>query len=305
MKASSLRSSPRDIAGRDGLWLGVALLLVGLALVGVWQAPQRINANCARYLQQSELLFDGAVPYHDFVNTDPPLIAYLNLFPVVLARMLGVSPITRLWRLRRFLAADFGVGAALLLRQRRMGLPAVGRGLVLLAWIASYFVVDWHGDTGQQEHLFILLYVPYLFLRILRHRGGTVAVWLAILLGVQAGIGAALKWHFLFGHERGDCPVVRQPPPPDAAAAGELALLGVVAVYLVHWLFVPAAMREAFFGRWLPLISYGYGAYSVSYPQVAKSIFGSPISLSDWRRPWRRDCSSCAASRGCDFISWH
>ena len=57
------------------------------------------------------------------------------------------------------------------------------------------------------------------------------------------------------------------------------ALLGVMAAYVLHWLFVPAAMREAFFGRWLPLLSYGYGVYNVSYREVAQTIFESPISL--------------------------
>ena len=33
-----------------------------------------------------------------------------------------------------------------------------------------------------------------------------------------------------------------------------VALAGVVTAYVAHWLFVPAAMREAFFCRWVPLI---------------------------------------------------
>ena len=66
----------------DGLWLGIALLLVGLALVGVWQTPERINADCALRLQEAELLLNGAVPYLDFVDIDRPLITYLNVLPV-------------------------------------------------------------------------------------------------------------------------------------------------------------------------------------------------------------------------------
>ena len=227
---------------------------MGLALVGVWQTPQRINADCALYLQQAELLLDGAVPYRDFVDTDPPLIAYLNVLPVALARMLGVSPIAAFGGFVVVLLLISGLEIHFLLRRRRLSLPAAGRGLVLLAWIASYFVVDWRGDTGQQEHLFVLLYVPYLFLRILRHRGGSVAVWLAILLGVQAGIGAALKPHFLLLAVNVELVLLFATRRRRMLLKPEnFAFLGVVAAYLVHWLFVPAAMREAFFGRWLPL----------------------------------------------------
>ena len=269
-----------DSAGRDGLWLGIAVLLVGLALVGVWQTPQRTSADCALYLQQAELLLDGAVPYRDFIDANPPLIAYLNVVPAAVARTLGVSPIAAFGGFVVFLLLISGLEIHFLLRQRRLSLPAAGRGLVLLAWIASYFVVDWRGDAGQQEHLFVLLYVPYLFLRILRHRGGSVAVWFAILLGVQAGIGAALKPLFLFLAVNVELVLLFAARRRRTLLKPEnFALLGVVAAYVVHWLFVPAAMREAFFGRWLPLLSYGHGAYNVSYGEVAKTIFDSPVSL--------------------------
>ena len=56
-------------------------------------------------------------------------------------------------------------------------------------------------------------------------------------------------------------------------------MLIVVSGVLAHWLIVPAAMREAYFGRWLPLVNYGYGAYNVTLEKVAQTILESPISL--------------------------
>jgi len=162
--------SKRNAAGQGGPWLGIALVLVGLALFGLWLTPQRIDQDCALFLQQAELLLDGAIPYCDFADTNTPLIIYLDILPVVLARTFGVSAITTFDGLVIALLAVSGLEIYFLLRQRRLTLPEAGRGLVLLTWMALYFVVDWRGDAGQLEHLFVLLYIPYLFLRILRSR---------------------------------------------------------------------------------------------------------------------------------------
>lgn len=255
-------------------------LLVGFALVGVWQTPQRISADCAVSLQQAELLLDGATPYLDFVDTDRPLIAYLNVVPVWLARALGISPIVAFGGLVAALLLVSTLEIHFLLRQWRLGLPPAGRGLVLLAWIVSYFVVDWRGDAGGRDHLFILLYVPYLFLRVLRYRGGSVAAWFAVLLGAQAGIGAALKPLFLLLAVNVELVLLFTTRRRRMLMKTEnAALLGVVAAYMAHWLLVPVAMREAFYGRWQPLLSYGYRVYGMSYLEVARSVFESPISM--------------------------
>jgi len=32
------------------------------------------------------------------------------------------------------------------------------QGVALFAWMALFFLVDWRGDVGQREHLFVLTY---------------------------------------------------------------------------------------------------------------------------------------------------
>jgi hypothetical protein len=280
MKSFSHAHTGHNLADRDGLWLGIALLLVGLALLGVWQAPQRINSNSALSLQQAELLLDGAVPYCDFVDTNPPLLIYLSLLPVMLSRTFDVSTIIAFGMMVLSLLVVSGLEIHFLLRQRRLSLPAAGRGLVLLTWLALYFVVDWRGDVGQREHLFILLYIPYLILRILRQRGGSIAPWFAALLGIQAGIGAELKPLFLLLAVNVEIVLLFAARRRRTLLQPEIfALAGVAGVYLMHWLVVPAAMRNAFFGRWLPLANYGCNADNVGFEQVANSILDSPIAL--------------------------
>jgi hypothetical protein len=138
-------------AASDGLWLGVALLVLGAAAVGLWKTPQRINHDCALYLQQAEMLLDGAVPYCDFADTNPPLIMYLNVLPVALARTLGLPVIVTFQAFVLALLALSAPEIYFLLARPRVGLGPSRRGWVLLAWMALYFLIDLHGDTNASN----------------------------------------------------------------------------------------------------------------------------------------------------------
>ena len=276
----STSTMDRILPRGDRPWIGLAALLGGAALLGLWHLPERINHDCAFGLQQAQMLLDGGIPYCDFIDTNPPLIVYLNVLPAAVARCLDRSPIIVFHLSILLLLMVSSMEVYGLLRKPRMGLRAAERGLVLLAWIGSYFVVDWYGIAGQREHLFVLLYVPYLFLRILRHRGGSMNACLAALLGVQAGVGASLKPHFLLTALVVEIVLLVATRRSRTLLRSEnIALAGVVAAYLLHWLFVPAAMRDAFFGRWLPLVCRSYHAYDMPTEQIVQALFNSPVSV--------------------------
>jgi hypothetical protein len=125
----------------------------------------------------------------------------------------------------------------------------------------------------------VLTYVPYLLLRILRYRKGSVAIWFAVLLGLQAGLGTSLKPHFLAEAVVVEIVLVLSSRRWRTLVQPEcLALVGVVTAYVAHWLFVPAAMRDAFFFRWVPLICSGYRSCDASYRDIAERILYSPFS---------------------------
>jgi len=172
----------RSLASIDP-WLVAALLLIAVAAIGVWRMPERINLDCAMFLQMGDAIWDGAVPYRDFVDTNMPLIFYLNVIPAGIARMCNVSPIPVFHACVLLLVLLTTLELDVLLRKPRLGMFAARRGLTLLIWVGFYLLADYHGEAGQREHLFIILYVPYLFLRILRHRGGAAPAGFAALLG--------------------------------------------------------------------------------------------------------------------------
>jgi len=294
----------RPLPQRGAPWVTAGSAAIIVLLVAMLISPLRVNHDCAMYLQEAELLLDGGVPYVDFVETNPPLIVYLSALPVMLARATGISAIVCFHGLVMLLLV---VSAAelycLMTRPWRPFLPHE-RGVLLFVWLALALVVLGRGEFGQREHLFVLLYIPYLFLRVGRYQGSSTPWPLAVLLGLQAGVGAAIKPHFLMTALLVEIVLLcttrlpRGAGSADGSTAGResgllqrgattfrcivfrpenVALVLVVLAYLAHWLFVPAAMREAFFYRWLPMIREGYAAYDSSYRQIAEEIFRRPL----------------------------
>jgi hypothetical protein len=259
-------------------WLALALILGVATVVGVWQTPRRINHDCANYIHLAEMVLDGEVLYCGTVDVNPPLSTYLYVPVVWLAQKLCISPIVVFQA--GVLALLFASAAEmlLLLRKQENRMQRAEQGGVILVWMALFLLVDWHGDVGQREHLFMLTYVPYLFLRILRYRRGSVSLWFAVLLGFQAGVGVSLKPHFLLGAAAVEVVLVLATRRWRAGLRPEcIVLAGVVAAYVAHWLVVPTAMREAFFHRWVPLICRGYRSYDASYSDIAGQVLMSPF----------------------------
>ncbi len=100
-----------------------------------------------------------------------------------------------------------------------------------------------------------------------------------MLLGLQAGVGVSLKPHFLLSAAAVEAALMLASRRWRTVLRPEcVALAGVVTAYVAHWLFVPAAMREAFFCRWVPLICRDYRAFDASNREIAEQIFASPFS---------------------------
>jgi len=241
---------------------GVPLLLCVWAV----RAPNRIHYDNALNLQYGQLLIDGKVPYVDFVDTNPPLIMYVNAIPAYVARRLGLNPITVFslcvvavvtWsmvvmhaQLKRGLPSHQGLGP--------LSLVSLWGGFNLLMWIA--------GPFGQREHLFVLLYVPFLLLRWRRWSGAAVRPVPAILVAVAAAVGVCLKPYFALPALAVEAWALLVARRPAALAQPEIAaFVATGVVYLVHFLLLPAAARAQLVGRWLPLLWRGYAVYGLPW----------------------------------------
>jgi hypothetical protein len=183
-------------------------------------------------------VLDGARLYVDIIEINPPLIVGLNL-PVVLAsRALGVPDIL-VYQLAvaalllacigltgRVLGYLFPAGDA---RPRRWILLLITLVLFLLS--GAYF--------GEREHLVLALVSPYLVLVAVRAVKQWLPGWDAAAVGVLAGLGFALKPHFLllFAAVEGYL-LVRRRGTAGAARPETLAACGVLLAYGVAVLLV-------------------------------------------------------------------
>ena len=184
MATPTARTSAED--PRSPGWrfaLGI-FAVVGAVLVS-WRPA---NGDASWYVYIAGRYLDGDRPYVDLVDSNPPLILWLNMGLVAVARAVGMAP------LAAFRAAVFGlIGLSLGLSWRMSrGLPESLRRASLGAF--GYMLFVGVGPAfGQREHMVLALILPYAYSASAEARGERTPRGLAILTGLLAGVGFSLK----------------------------------------------------------------------------------------------------------------
>lgn len=220
------------------VWLAIgALAIAGLA--GAY-----VNHDAAWYLYMAGRWLDGATLYHDVVDTNPPLIVWLSVPPVALARATGLLA-PALFKAYVVLMA-IGSLALASWRVRR-------REPKLAAWfttIAVFLLLAFpKGDFGQREHIAVVLVLPYIAGVGTRPAGRLEAV----LCGALGGIGFAIKPHFLAAWaaiEIARLAMTRQLLRLETIVACAVFVLYAAAVALIHpeYFTVLSQVREVYGG---------------------------------------------------------
>lgn len=241
----------------------LTLVLLVVALRWWFSHPMLIFCDQGLFVHMAELLLEGKVPYVDMFDVNPPLAIYIQVLPVLLSRLFHM-PIPLSFSIYVSLLEFLSCFIVLwiLVAARRTG--AVVLGVCALIGFA-YFNQIQRLDFGQREHIFCITYAPFLLLRYLRWQGVKLGRWPCIAAGVLAGIGLALKPHFML---MATAPEIvwwlrtRQFKPFIAPEV--LAAVAVIAVYLVHFIFLPAQELRAFFNFVVPIYKEGYEYYVTS-----------------------------------------
>lgn len=233
------------------LWLSTWILLLGISASAV--AAAWVNHDAGWYLHMAGAWLDGAVLYRDVIDTNPPLIVYLTVIPVLLGRMLHLpGPAT--FKTLIFLAALAAVaGAAAILR--RLHPSDLGRLLVLsaLLFLVLPFV---RADYGQREHIVTLLVTPYALASAAWAAGRPIGRKGDVAVGVLAGLGFAMKPHFLLAWAGAElCILLATEPqrriwlrPAALGVATALALYGLIALLHVPQYFTVASEVARVYG---------------------------------------------------------
>lgn len=154
------------------------------------------RSDIAFLLYAAGRVLDGARLYVDLVEINPPLIIGVNIVPVVLSRLFGLSDVL-VYRLCTIglLIGSIALCAWVIDRTRLIEREPLRRRVLLLLTAALFLLPGI--DFGQREHLLVALLLPYLFVVMARAASREVPPRAAFGIGLLAGIGLALKPHFL------------------------------------------------------------------------------------------------------------
>jgi hypothetical protein len=232
-------------------------LLLGKMLGSILLHPLMIGHDQGLHFEMARLLVRGKIPYVDMLDSNPPLIYYLDTIPAIFSQYCHIPPPLAfnlfVWAIA--VISLVASGSVLLRTKHLHHFFYLAPLLVALASLSCVLRIDF----GQREHLFVLLYAPFFFLRSFRRRNENFGQAESILIGILGGIGICLKHYFVAVAAAVEIFWLIQDRryrllfTPEVFAAGSIAV-----IYALHFLFVPASMRDAYFSFIVPLYSFGY-----------------------------------------------
>jgi hypothetical protein len=170
-----------------------------LALSGSFLAYQyhsRVGHDQLSYLFEAQRFLDGNEIYGpNLVETNPPVIIWFSVIPVVFAHVFQLAPDLVF---RAFVAALLLLTtvwcSCILYRTRASRLTDVlSLGLFAYSLVIVLFTTGGY-DFGQREHLFVIFVLPYLLLST-TEEPSRVSQWERVLIGMCAGVSVWFKPH--------------------------------------------------------------------------------------------------------------
>jgi hypothetical protein len=167
-------------------WMGFAAAALVVLVLAIRFAFGTV-ADVAWMIDCNERWLDGAVPYRDFLEINPPASIMLYWPAVAAARAFGAPGE---WGVLAFgfAAAAGAIGFSGLVLRRAAPLSAS----VLMATIVALLVLP--GESFcERDHLAAVLGLPLLAVALARAERVDIAAWAALLAGLGAGAMAAIK----------------------------------------------------------------------------------------------------------------
>ncbi|MGH6901996.1 MAG: hypothetical protein ACREIR_04585, partial [Geminicoccaceae bacterium] len=191
-------SSPitrRAALPRAGKYGAVLLVAAALAVIVAARFGATINNDVAWYIYSAGAFQDGGRLYDSiFFEVNPPLMLYLTVPGVLLARLTGLFEV-HAYVLSVFVIVTF----SLLLGTRVLSDAPARHRHAYLVFSFLVLVILPASDFGQRSHVMVCLALPYLLLiagRLLE--GASLPRWhVAAVVGAVAGVGFAIKPHYL------------------------------------------------------------------------------------------------------------
>jgi len=221
-----------------------------------------LNLDCALYLGGARQILKEGVPYVDFIDMNPPGAFLVHIIPVLISDHWNLD-LTRVFHALSAAGAFYSAWALwCILGVLSPAMPYPSK-LARVSAIVSFAVyVAALGWLGEREYLFVVTYIPFLYIRICRHAGKAPRELTATLAGVVCAPFMLLKPHFCVAAAGVELFLCWRSGRFRSLASPEIgALVIAAALYACFFVFGPREMNEAFFGRWLPFITKYYAGH--------------------------------------------
>lgn len=172
------------------------LMLGIIALSIIIQSLLFLNWDVASLLYATRVMLAGGKYATDLFIPNPPTILYLYVPPLVLSDMLQINIVVVFKAYIYLLAALSVYMSDGLVRVYFKDGRRYAADLFMLALMFSYLVLPTY-EFGNRDYLMLLLVMPYILMTASRLHGMSISTKRAICIGLFAGIGFAIKPHFV------------------------------------------------------------------------------------------------------------
>lgn len=242
----------------DNCYWALVLILLGL----IFAYPYQINEDCALRIDLAQRVLEGKLPYVDFIDVTPPATTYLSVIPVLLAKLLSADVIFVFSMTVLALVAWSSWMVRKIVRRSGTVYDETQLGMMLFVWTLFSLLMFKRGYFGEREHIFVLLFLPFLVVRWLRAQDAEISSLTALIVGFAAGIGTCIKPYFVLVALVPELYWLLHSRKPGLFRPEIGAYVCAGALFALHLFLLPDSVTRNLFGRWLPLILDRYGVYN-------------------------------------------
>ena len=227
-------------------WVALAILV----LIAPFCFLLQITHDAAWQMWIGRQLLHGANLYTDIIEINPPLWFWLAVPLAALSELTGISAL-------HILIVTFLLATAVSILMIARLLPEKSQAQRFLILLMFVVVAVPPGNFGQREHFTLITTVPYVLLIANRDAATPVPRSLAVLVGIFAALGFALKPHFALVPIALELWLRRRLIRPETVAMVLCAALYSIAVLVIE---------PDYFTNAVPLTQRAYGEFGHFQP---------------------------------------
>lgn len=182
------------------LYFLIPIITYGLLYFILTQAQFSMNQDVTLFLEIGNRILDGQMPYVDFYEINFPTIQYISAIFAFISRLTGTNMITMTLIIMWILIGWSSLSLYFLIKRMTddIHLPYVVPTILIVYSTAIQIPLLARPEFAQREHIFVILFLPFLFIRI--HQWSIEekpsGLWWRFIYGFIAAIGVSIKPYF-------------------------------------------------------------------------------------------------------------